>query len=471
MLAIEGFVALPRRGLEVGGVLVGEIAHGEVRIEGFREVTCEHRYGPSFLLSESDRAGLQELLAEPRPGTQPVVGMFRSVTSRDAAVSDLDEAIMNDCCPRGDGVFLRLIPQSAEKCLAVCRFFRDGKLLPGTDDPPLVFDPKRMPPAEPSAAGPQQVPSNAQSAHDSEPAETEPPVMAEPAPEEVAPRPPLPPPYRARMEPPEQPVQEVRATSAGGKGGTRAWAWIAAVCCLLTGASAAVIFALWPLAQRPRWAELHLEARTAGKQLELTWDTNASRAVGATRGLLTVTDGDSRRGLEFDAGQIAAGKYMYTPAHNDLDFRLILYTNGLGATGDSVHVTTIPAASAPADQRNRSTGDAGHSAPAPAPTPAPAKAESRVAVPPTTLHEVQPVIPEGIRSRLAERVVIPVEIYVNERGRVLRVTAEPQEGDSVRRYLAAQAEKAAWEWRFTPAKTRTGVRVAADKTILFVFTP
>jgi outer membrane biosynthesis protein TonB len=89
------------------------------------------------------------------------------------------------------------------------------------------------------------------------------------------------------------------------------------------------------------------------------------------------------------------------------------------------------------------------------------------------VHEVQPDIPAGIRSRLATEVKIPVAVRVNERGRVLSAQVEDTSGsaDGLHRYLVGQAEKAAREWQFTPARTRTGIPIPSDKTIQFVITP
>jgi hypothetical protein len=42
--------------------------------------------------------------------------------------------------------------------------------------------------------------------------------------------------------------------------------------------------------------------------------------------------------------------------------------------------------------------------------------------------------------------------------------------DGLRRYLGGLAEKAAREWRFTPARNRAGKPVGGSKTIQFVFT-
>src|SRR5205823_7030468 len=81
--AIEGFVSLPKRGVEIGGILFGHVRSESLQIEGFEEAPCEHRYGPSYALSEADRARLSELLAQRQGGgSLPVVGFFRSFTSR-----------------------------------------------------------------------------------------------------------------------------------------------------------------------------------------------------------------------------------------------------------------------------------------------------------------------------------------------------------------------------------------------------
>src|SRR4051812_27407774 len=71
--AIEGFISLPKRGVEIGGILFGHVRGGHVQgapvqIEGFEEAACEHRYGPSYALSDADRAQLSELLAKRQSG-------------------------------------------------------------------------------------------------------------------------------------------------------------------------------------------------------------------------------------------------------------------------------------------------------------------------------------------------------------------------------------------------------------------
>lgn len=458
MLAIEGLAALPRRGIEVGGILFGEARGREVWIETFEEAPCEHRYGPSYALSESDRAKLSELLARRCGGPLPVVGFFRSFASRDPQIEEADEAFVRAHFPQGDFLYLMLQPLSVENCVASLRFFRDGQLLPETDDAPFAFDHRQIPVIQPLM--------------DTTPEPHREMPLTEKHAENAAEPPPLPTPVklphlvREREEATDRTPAELPAWMAEPTPRRARW-WIPALICLVLGVGGTVIYQLWTQARELRWTELHLDVRPVGKQLEVSWDANAPRALNATRGLLAVTDGDTHHDAKLDSEQIRAGKYTYIPSHADVGVRLILYANGQGVAGDAVRLAAIPN---PAIQpQNRPavvakpvvSGEADRAAP---PRPQPA-------VPPLTVHEVQPRIPEGIRSRITEQVVIPVEVEVSERGRVLRAVAETEGRDGVGRYLAEQAQKAAREWRFTPARTKSGTRVAASKTIHFVFTP
>src|SRR5882724_5710654 len=147
--AIEGFVSLPKRGVEIGGILFGHVRGGSVQIEGFEEAACEHRYGPSYALSDADRAQLSELLAQRKSGgSLPVVGFFRSFTSREPLIEAVDEEFVREHFPHGDFIFLMLQPLSAQNCVASFRFFRDGELQPESEHPPFVFDPAQMEPGE-----------------------------------------------------------------------------------------------------------------------------------------------------------------------------------------------------------------------------------------------------------------------------------------------------------------------------------
>src|ERR1700683_2663790 len=52
---MRGFGAVPKRGAEVGGLLLGTIEPGApsiVRIEDFAAVECDYKRGPSYLFSD-----------------------------------------------------------------------------------------------------------------------------------------------------------------------------------------------------------------------------------------------------------------------------------------------------------------------------------------------------------------------------------------------------------------------------------
>jgi hypothetical protein len=117
---IEGFVALPKRGLEVGGLLLGQAAQhpGEPnRIEAICPVLCEHRHGPVWVLSETDQEAFSEILARKRStGPWSVLGFYRSCTGRPMApdAADLDLASRHFQDP--SHVFLLVQPLSVARC-------------------------------------------------------------------------------------------------------------------------------------------------------------------------------------------------------------------------------------------------------------------------------------------------------------------------------------------------------------------
>jgi hypothetical protein len=64
MEAADGMRTLAKGGLEVGGVLFGTQEEELVRIVAARPIECEHRFGPSFVLSEKDDSLLAQMLAD-----------------------------------------------------------------------------------------------------------------------------------------------------------------------------------------------------------------------------------------------------------------------------------------------------------------------------------------------------------------------------------------------------------------------
>ncbi|PWT98264.1 MAG: hypothetical protein C5B51_29660 [Terriglobia bacterium] len=238
--------------------------------------------------------------------------------------------------------------------------------------------------------------------------------------------------------------------------------WLPWLACLLLSIAAAFTYELWTLAREPRWAELHLDAAQTPDGLELTWDREAPVIRDATNAQLAIADGPKHWRTRLTEAQIRAGKFTYRATHGDVLFRLEVYGSGVQASGDTLRYVGVSQPAIAAEVQP----------PAPA-APVHAKtqlvAEERTEIPPSVLHEVEPVIPEGIRARIEDRIVVPVEVQVDRAGRVTASNTE-SEGDGLYRYLAEQAKTAARLWRFTPAKAKNGNPVPGRKTIYFTFT-
>jgi proteasome lid subunit RPN8/RPN11 len=78
----DGFYAVPRGGVEIGGVLFGEKREGQLSILDYRKIETEYLTGPSFRLSDQDLTGFQTLIAETKFHDRAIVplGWFHSHT-------------------------------------------------------------------------------------------------------------------------------------------------------------------------------------------------------------------------------------------------------------------------------------------------------------------------------------------------------------------------------------------------------
>jgi hypothetical protein len=238
--------------------------------------------------------------------------------------------------------------------------------------------------------------------------------------------------------------------------------------------AAAVIYELWSFGRVPHWAPLHLNAQVSGNAIDVAWDQTARAVRDATQGVLTVIDsGGAEKRVPLGAQALHAGHYRYVPAAGgggaaNVLFRLEV-TGGNESAGDSLRLITV-APPAPVVAKNaappqQATADRSADREVPAAEVRPANLSSL----PEPLREIHPNIPPGIRARIQERVVVPVEVKVTASGRV--ASAAPRgSGDALYHYLADRSKQAARQWRFSPARAKNGKPVAAARTVYFVFT-
>jgi hypothetical protein len=118
---IAAFNALPKRGAEVGGLLVGRVqdsGNRTVYIDNFVPVSCEYRRGPSYLLSDADRPGLESAI---KGAGSTGIGFYRSHTRKDFAFDTEDITRFQTYFPDSNRVFLLIKPLSISQSIA--RFF------------------------------------------------------------------------------------------------------------------------------------------------------------------------------------------------------------------------------------------------------------------------------------------------------------------------------------------------------------
>jgi uncharacterized protein (TIGR02246 family) len=246
--ALTAFHAIPRRGAEMGGVLLGRHEEDRIVVEDFEPVVCEHRWGPSYILSETDLRGLEETLqwCARRDAGPAVVGFCRSHTRADGGPDDHDRELFERYFPDARAVFLLLKPDRQQQIEATY-FARSGGILSQAAGPlpfpsevpidvciPAVADAHTKQPelqAQPSEPA-QPVPINGTEATRSE--DPEPPARA------LWPPPPprsIPPPTRPRLTAPSLTIAD-----EAGPSQSRRWMWVVAVLC-----GGAGIFGFWSL--------------------------------------------------------------------------------------------------------------------------------------------------------------------------------------------------------------------------------
>ena len=147
----ETFAAAPHRCAETGGVLLGRHEDGRSIVEDFEPVPSEHRFGPSYRLSDSDLALLQETLAWFRKGSQPgltVLGFYRSNTLPDFELSPEDREFLHSNFSAAEDLVMLVKPGlmgASDTDFWIRRYGKPAELSAGSTPPPLMSWPLPRP--------------------------------------------------------------------------------------------------------------------------------------------------------------------------------------------------------------------------------------------------------------------------------------------------------------------------------------
>ena len=363
-LGTESLIALkrvPRRGLETGGILLGRTEFRDDTttfwIEGFAPIESEHRFGPSYLLSESDLAHLQRELT--RNGTSSL-GIYRSQTrSEKLAIQDADAALFEKCFGASDNLFLMLAPASR---LGAFYFPEDGNLkcvhqftfvsslsseaTQGRNSLPRV---NLQPP--PSAEthnvhvniakhSPDQAGALVVASQRSDPKAPPEGVStinqsAGNIPYHNTVGPPSPGMYNLSMTAVRHGATKLWSDCSGHASGIKLTSWMMAALTLAVLIANLLSYSPWrsAVSDHPAPNYLYLTVERADPALRLLWDGHSSAVRGATRAVLHIQDGDQQTDRELAASEFLAGQFTYQPQHSAVTFRLNVYTGEPNAIG------------------------------------------------------------------------------------------------------------------------------------------
>jgi hypothetical protein len=313
---MRGFGAVPRRGAEVGGVLIGSVDHDEsahivILIDDYELVPIEYKRGPSYLLSDEDSTAFASLVDRLRtagdPAYQPV-GFFRSHTRDATGLGEEDVQLLDQYFPEPDTPVLWIRPYATRVGVAGFLFRENGSFPTEAPSAEFPFRRKDLAPGEaPSARAARHREADA---YKNEPS----PEMSIVASEPVQPMRP-----HIQQAPPP-------AFSAGSK----AWYWLPlSFCFLLLGVFLGFLAALSVRPPAPNVADFFkvgMSTEKNGDDIHVKWDRQAPAIRAAQRGVLTIEDGRYSKTLELDPSQLQNGSVVYRRSSKAVRFRLQLFS-------------------------------------------------------------------------------------------------------------------------------------------------
>jgi hypothetical protein len=324
---MRGFGAVPKRGAEVGGILLGtaEVQGGTtiVKVEDFEGVDCDHAAGPSYILSDDDRAVFREAMERWKPGPDRriyAVGYYRGHTRDGICLAAEDLSVLQEFFPEAPAIALVIKPYATKVSMAGIFFREEGQFK--ADASYLEF-PFRRKELGGGSSGLEKLASAArfgqrtgedprikyQLNEQSQPSEEAPMFGAS---------------YASTTEGDSQ-------ESPKGKGVRGGWVWIPlSFIFMLLGVVLGFQIALSMRPKQPAnpWLEawdMALQVRRAGEELSVTWDPLAPAVRNSTRGALIIQSRDETRTIDLRGSQLQGGNVIYRGMPDRVIFRLEVY--------------------------------------------------------------------------------------------------------------------------------------------------
>ena len=445
------FKSVPRRGLEIGGILLGTVDRNEetttFHVEGYMTVDSEHRSGPSYLMSEADLARLQRALCE---HADNCIGAYRSHTrSHELAPQDQDSNLLRQCCADADAVFLMLCPSLKTAALFVhadgnFRRIRDLELTSAVSSLISV-----KPQSEGATEVPRATPSHAR--------------IVLPTVDQASPMLPSPSVHakRSEFDPRDSDFDTTgcepspKSSDLGIKDRLHLtalppWMFLMAIVGFGLGLE---IFLFSPRGatspeplrvavnnppeNQPPMEALRLSALREGSSLRLSWTPTASPV---SRAILHIQDGSQQSEIVLPPTEFNSGSFVYRANSADVTFQMDVYSGQPSARG-VLQVWNVPTSAEPAKLIfNPPALPVARKLIAPQPAPAmpavPLAEPNPVVIPPTAISAApvsEPVHLSEMPVTLSEMPVTRVEPTPVRRSPSIRVFAKPASKSPIER--------------------------------------
>ena len=335
---MRGFGAVPKRGAEVGGFLLGSVTRNErliVEIENYEMAPIEYKRGPSYQLSPTDLEAFQAALERLRGAgahSPRLVGFFRSHTRDAPGLVEDDLELLNRFFPEPETVVLLIKPFATRVSTATFLFRENGQF---TTEAPQVEFPFRRKDLAPDE---EPVTSHAAAIERSAPL-----VASKPGGQDTQVR-------RKISE-----LSLIRYDNAAGSErqagefeditsheasedetpdtppakSRRGWIWLPiSFIFLLLGVLLGFQASLTLRPQASAGSDpfnLQLNVSREGDNLDVRWDRQALAIRTASRGVLVIVDGSYRKTVDLDPDQLQTGSVVYRHNSSEVRFRLEVY--------------------------------------------------------------------------------------------------------------------------------------------------
>lgn len=312
--ALEAFKSVPKRGLEIGGILLGQVLPGPtddflqtIFVQDYEGIESEHEQGPSYLLSERDKLLFEQAVSRRRnqpSGELRPVGFFRSQTRGGFDFDEHDIGIAQSLFSREPSVCLLIKPSADGNSQSRIGIWNDA-----------VLESFEAFPFKAAALRDGGFPIT------SVPEENTPPASAE--------------------LPAAIPEPRHEAAVAGSRPANWQGTWVRDSAVLL-GLAAALLFAAFltrsaghttapsgPTRQAElEGANISLNVERRNGSAVLTWDRSSHDVQQAESATLVILDSGKRQELHLDRTELETGRIVYVPGSDDVSFRMQLFAPG-----------------------------------------------------------------------------------------------------------------------------------------------